>query len=330
MKKVLISGNLGFIGSYLVGKLREEGYEVRGIDNNPNGKAEYPHTTGDVVVVADVEKAMQETDCIVHLAAEHRDFGITDEAYFRVNETGTRNLLEEAGKNHVTKFVFFSSVAVYGDQQHTTEETPLHPETPYGKSKQAAESLVREWTLANPERSSLIIRPVVVFGPRNTANIFRLIRQVCDGRFVWVGDGRSIKSIAYVENLVDATLFLMRQMKPGVEVYNYADSPHLSTHDLVHLIAKKASKPVPGFHIPLGIASTLSILFDVAGRVTGRDFPITSARLKKFNSPTYHKAEKIRRAGFSPRFTIEDGIEKNVRWYMDRKGRHQEIHHTSE
>jgi nucleoside-diphosphate-sugar epimerase len=136
--------------------------------------------------------------------------------------------------------------------------------------------------------------------------------------------------VAYVENVVDATLYLLDRMKPGVEVYNYSDSPHLSTFQLVTLIAEKAGTKVPRFHIPLSVASALARVFDLVGSITGRDFPITSARLQKFNTPTFHTAPKILRAGFVPRFSIEEGIEENVRWYRHEKPSGAITGHSSE
>jgi nucleoside-diphosphate-sugar epimerase len=320
VKTILVTGDVGFIGSRLVERLRADGYEIRGIDKRAQEAPRYPHIKGDILDPNAIRLAIGSADCIVHLAAEHKDFGISEESYFRVNEMGTRMLLEEATRQNISRFVFFSSVAVYGDQQGTSEETPCQPTTPYGASKVAAEKAVREWTAADSSRESVIIRPAVVFGPRNTANIFKLIRQVCEGRFVWVGDGRNVKSVAYLENLVDATRFIMKRMTPGLQIYNYADKPHLTTSALVSLIAAKAGRTLPRVHIPFMAATLLARLFDLAGRITGHDYPITSARLTKFNTPTYHKAELIRTVGFSPEFSIEDGIETNVRWYL-REGR---------
>ena len=147
-------------------------------------------------------------------------------------------------------------------------------------------------------------------------NIFRLVKQVSDGRFIWVGNGLDIKSVAYVENVVDATVYLFSRMEEGLHLYNYADSPHLTTKEIVHIIAAKAGVKVPKLKIPWSLAITTAGTFDVLGKILGIDFPITSARIRKFNTPTCHKAEKIFSLGFHPRFTIEEGLEKMVKWYI--------------
>ena len=315
----LVTGDSGFIGTYLARRLMQTGYSVKGIDVLPHYSSwtVHPQIVGNILEPEAVRRTLRDVQCIIHLAAEHKDFGVSHSRYFQVNKDGTENLLRCAAEQDVKEFIFFSSVAVYGEQQATSEDTAPNPITPYGESKLAAENAVRQWTKEDLSRTGIIIRPTVVFGPMNNANIFRLIKQVCDGRFVWVGNGDQIKSVAYVENLVDATLFLLQNVKPGLEVFNYADSPHLRTRELVNLIASKAGVRIPSLHIPATVAVSAAKIFDLIGAISGRDFSLTSLRIKKFSTPTYHTAEKIRRCGFTPSYTIEEGIEKNVQWYLN-------------
>ena len=134
-----------------------------------------------------------------------------------------------------------------------------------------------------------------------------------------VGRGDNIKSIAYVENLVDATAYLMERCSPGVSIYNYADEPHMQTKDLVNLITGIAGRKPNKFFIPLSIACAGGYGFDILGKITGIDFPITAARMKKFTVPTYHRAERIRSLGFMPKHSIEEGLKRNVEWYFGQK-----------
>jgi len=107
---------------------------------------------------------------------------------------------------------------VYGEQSSTTEETAPRPINPYGASKLAAEQEIVRWANEDKSRTAIILRPTVVFGPHSKANIFRLIRQVCDGRFLMVGSGKNIKSIVYVKNLVDATIYLKDKCQAGLHI----------------------------------------------------------------------------------------------------------------
>jgi nucleoside-diphosphate-sugar epimerase len=318
---ILITGNAGFIGKYLTSSLLEKGQEVRGIDIRPrmDSLAGFKQINGNVLDKDIVRQSMAGIDCVIHLAAEHKDFGITEDKYFKTNVDGTKTLLDAASETGIKKFVFYSSVAVYGAQSSTTEETAPRPINPYGASKLAAEKEITRWANDDKSRTAIILRPTVVFGPNNRANIFRLIKQICDGTFLMVGRGDNIKSIAYVENLVDATIYIMERCSPGIHILNYADEPHLQTKELVNLIGRIAEKKPSKFFIPLDIAAVGGYGFDILGKITGIDFPITAARMKKFTMPTYHRAERIRSFGFIPKYSIEEGLKRNVEWYLGKK-----------
>jgi GlcNAc-P-P-Und epimerase len=236
-----------------------------------------------------------------------------------VNVDGTKAILEVASEMQVKKIIYFSSVAVYGDLQPSADNTTTKPNNYYGASKLKAEEAIQEWASQDTERKVIILRPTVVFGPRNQANIFRLVKLVSDGKFIWVGNGSEVKSVAYVENVADATVFLSSHIEKGVQILNYADSPHLTTKEIVHIIAVKAGVKVPKLKIPWSFVVAMASAFDALGKISGIDFPITSARIRKFNTPTCHKAEKIFSLGFTPRFTIEEGIDKMVKWYIEQR-----------
>jgi len=318
---ILLTGNTGFIGKYLTTALIHIGHEVRGLDIRPRRDMEkgFTQLEGNILDRDFVCHAMLGVDSIIHLAAEHKDFGISKEEYFKVNVDGTKVLLDVASEQNIRKFIFYSSVAVYGSRQPSSDDTIPQPNNNYGASKLKAEEVILEWAQANASRRVVIIRPTVVYGPRNHANIFRLVKQVSDGRFFWVGTSSDIKSVAYVENIVDATVFLSSRMKEGLQIYNYADSPHFTTKEIVHIIAAKAGVKVPKLKIPWSLAIMAASVFDALGKILRIDFPITSARIRKFNTPTCHKAEKIFAMGFRPRFTIEEGFEKMVKWYIGQR-----------
>jgi GlcNAc-P-P-Und epimerase len=318
---IFITGNAGFIGKNLTTALLSKGEHIRGLDIRPRKDQEkgFEQIEGNILDSSIVAKSFQDIDTIIHLAAEHKDFGIAESDYFKVNEQGTKVLLEEASIAGIKKFIFYSSVAVYGDQSSTTEDTSPQPVNPYGSSKLAAEKEVIKWAGEDKSRTAIIIRPAVVFGPNSKANIFRLIRQVCDGRFIMVGSGKNIKSVAYVNNLVDATVYLLGRCSPGISIFNYADEPHMQTRVLVNLIGRLAGRKIKKYFIPLSIAAAGGYGIDILGKITGIDFPITAARMKKFTMPTYHRAERIREYGFVPKYSIEAGLKKHIEWYLNKK-----------
>lgn len=140
--------------------------------------------------------------------------------------------------------------------------------------------MLKQWASEDAERAVLIIRPTVVYGERNVANMFRLINQIKDGRYFHIGKGDNIKSIAYVRNLVEATLFLVERMQNGVAIYNYADEPQLSSRKIASTITKALNKREPRT-LPYWIVYSMGIPFDILIKLTGKDLPISTNRVKK-------------------------------------------------
>jgi len=320
--KILVAGSNGFIGSFLCKSLMKDGISVRGFDSqcNQGQPGSFECFTGDIRHRDIVSKAVKSIDVVVHLIAMHHDFGISESEYFDVNEKGTQNLLTCCSEAGIKKFIFFSSVAVYGTQtKPTNENTTPNPDTPYGSSKLAAEKVVMQWFKADPTRQIVIIRPTVVFGPKNYANVYNLINQVCNRKFFFVSDGSNIKSVAYVENLVEATIFLLQRMKPGIEIYNYSDEPQMTTKQIVETIAHYAKVPLPKIRIPFSIALAFGSIFDILAKLTGYNFPVTGNRIRKFCTATHHKADKIRSSDFRPSVSLDEGFGRTINWYLEQR-----------
>src|SRR4030095_6569070 len=152
----------------------------------------------------------------IHLAAEKADWCLSAQEYYRDNLDASRTLLEAGRSKGIRQWVFFSTVSALGPSQVPIDETsPLNPIEPYGGSKAEAERLFMSYSAAAPDAGVLIVRPSVVYGPGIPAstNVFRLMDGLHRRRFVMVGDGRTIKTSSYIENLVEATLFLMGRME---------------------------------------------------------------------------------------------------------------------
>ena len=317
MIKILITGASGFIGSHFHLYLSQE--QIINLDLvAPSFDAKSTYVKGDIRKKEDIKAVLEQydVDLIINLAAEHKDFGIERASYFKTNEEGMRNICEAASEAGVKNIVFYSSVAVYGsNKEPSTESMPPNPNLPYGESKLAGEKVLDNWVKEQPEHAALVIRPVVVYGERNVANMYRLIDQISRGRFFNIGKGKNVKSIAYVQNLVEATLFLIEKMKPGMAIYNYSDEPQLSSRSIATVISEALGKRKP-ITFPYWLIYAMGIPFDWAIKLTGKDLPISTNRIKKFNTETYHKADKVRREGFSPKWTNKEGLQRMVAWYQ--------------
>ena len=249
----------------------------------------------------------------------HHDFGISEEEYFDTNERGTKVLCDVASEMDINTIVFFSSVAVYGELDGPSNENIIpNPNMPYGASKLAGEKVLEKWASEDSKRKVLILRPALVFGINNTANMYKLIHQINMGVYFHVGKADNIKSTVYVENVVSATLWAIDNLKPGVTIYNYADEPHLTSREIAETISDILGKKIR-LTLPKSLGIMMGLPFDLVIKATGKNLPISSARVKKLATETYHSASKIFDDGFQPKYTTKEGLRKMVEWYLQIK-----------
>lgn len=317
---VLLTGSSGYIGTRLADRLTKQGADVHGVDRDSyEGRALSSMVTGDLLDGSTLEQMNTEVDCICHLAAAKGDWGISEEEYYRDNLEATRRVIDAGVEAGVKDWVFFSTVSTLGPHHEPVgEKAEFNSINPYGASKVEAEKLLHQLAEDDPEARVLIIRPSVVYGPGNpsSTNIYRLVDAIYNRRFAMVGSGEAIKSTSYIENLLEATHFLMDRMERGVQTYIYVDEPALTTGTLVERIYKLLGKSPPSWHVPLSIASPIATVSDWAADLTGIDFPITAARIEKFNRSTNFDASKIREEGFEQPVSNEEALRKTVRWHL--------------
>jgi nucleoside-diphosphate-sugar epimerase len=318
---ILIIGSEGFIGGFLIEKLMARGHSITGMDVRPErGVKKYKYFQGDILDPDGLSGAMRGQDLVINLAAKHHDFGISREEFFQINEQGTKNVLAVMSRQGIGKFIFFSTVAVYGEVDGcSSEATPVNPANDYGESKLAAERLIALWLEEDRSREALVIRPTVVFGPNNFANTYKLIDTIYKRRYVPVGPGDNIKSMSYVENLAEAAVFLMEKMAPGMAVYNYSDYDHLTSGEVIDVIHTCLGRKPGSVRIPLKPVLMVTGVVDMLAKVTGINFPITANRIKKLNMRTWHGSDKVRALGFKQKVSLKDGLKKMVDWYRERQ-----------
>ena len=317
-KKILLIGGSGFIGSHF-----QEMYPQAQIINldleQPTFSSNSTYYQGDIRKQENIDKVLskhQDIDTIINLAAEHQDFGISREEYFHTNEGGSKMVCLAASRYGIQNIIFYSSVAVYGDNPFPSyEEKQPNPSNDYGASKLAAEKVYKHWATKDAQRSVLIIRPSVVYGERNVANMYRLISQIKKGLYCHIGQGNNIKSIVYVKNIVAATLYLIDRMKKGVSIYNYADGQQLTSKEIGDTIADALQKRRP-ISLPYGLIYSLGLPFDLIIKLTGKNLPISTSRIKKLCTATHHLAEKIKATGYQPIYSNREGLKRMVQWML--------------
>ncbi|MEM4360079.1 MAG: NAD(P)-dependent oxidoreductase, partial [Candidatus Bilamarchaeaceae archaeon] len=202
MQKISVIGGSGFIGTRLCKRLKGSNGDFFIIDKKVSQTFPEETTVVDVREIEGLRKAIK-GDVIVNFAAEHRDDVRPKSLYWEVNVKGAENVCKVAEEKGIDKIIFTSSVAVYGfTEKETFEDGELRPFNDYGITKLEAEKVYINWQKKDPNRRTLvIIRPTVVFGEGNRGNVYNLLKQIASGRFIMVGNGKNIKSMAYVENV---------------------------------------------------------------------------------------------------------------------------------
>ncbi|MFO7902522.1 MAG: NAD-dependent epimerase/dehydratase family protein [Pirellulaceae bacterium] len=307
-------GGSGFIGTRLASRLEASGASFRILDKVPSRRFLAAHRFADVRDIESLRAGLGGGP-IVNLAAEHRDDVRPVSLYEEVNAKGAENICRVASEKGVRTIIFTSTVAVYGFAEPGTDETgAIQPFNEYGRTKYQAEEVFRGWQKEDADQRTLVIvRPTVVFGERNRGNVFNLLRQLASGRFVMVGKGQNYKSMAYVEN-VAAFLEHALAFGPGVEIYNYVDKPDFDMNTLIRTVrAEMGMAERNRVRIPYAAGMAAGYLFDLAAGVTGRSFPVSSVRVRKFCATTQFNTS-VAETGFVAPVPLADGLNKTVRY----------------
>lgn len=314
--KITFIGGSGFVGTRLIELLKEDSTNYSKIKNIDLLQSHFhPEVTeiGDVRDQACMNEKLQDTDCVVLLAAQHRDDVHPTSLYYETNVGGMEKTLKAMEKNGVKRIVFYSSVAVYGlNKKNPNEEHPADPFNHYGKSKWQAEVVLQEWYKTHPDWNINIIRPTVIFGERNRGNVYNLLKQIASGKFLMVGNGNNKKSMAYVGNIVAFTKFLMENKTTGYNVYNYIDKPDFNMNELVGHVSKVLNKHIPTTHFPYWLGMLGGYGFDLLAKITGKKLTVSSVRVKKFCATTEFDATKVKETGFKAPYTLGEGLARTL------------------
>ena len=242
--KVAITGATGFIGQHLVNALcRDEKYSCRLIVRNEAKARKVFQPLADkleffVADISDVDAlngCFQTCDVVVHLAALVTHTATLKDA-LEINKTGTANLICEAEKAGITKFIHFSSTAAIGELKgHITEETECKPIMSYQIAKYESEQVCLE---AYQKRGFpvVIVRPSMIYGEGTLQDLFTISRIAkMFHMFPIVGRGENLSPALYISDMIQALILLIEKGKPG-EIYNVSSEESYSIKRKVNVI----------------------------------------------------------------------------------------------
>jgi nucleoside-diphosphate-sugar epimerase len=313
MKKLVIIGGSGFIGTRLTRRLKKNNQSLVIVDKIPSKAFPELSVLGDVRSIDHLDQAIPSDSIIINLAAEHRDDVQPPSLYHEVNVGGALNICSIAKQKNVQTIIFTSTVAVYGFAPIGTNESgKIAPFNHYGRTKHEAEGVFIAWQAEAPsERTLVIVRPTVIFGENNRGNVYNLLKQIASRKFLMIGHGENRKSMAYVEN-VAAFIEYCIGFEPGVHIYNFADKPDFTMNRLVGQVncVLGRSKKIR-FKLPFALGYFVGKFFDIFAVLSRRQFTISSIRVKKFCSNSVYDTA-IDRTGFTSPIPLEQALVQTV------------------
>ncbi len=252
MKKVLVTGGAGFIGSNLVDALVERGFEVHVIDNLSNGKKEYVNRKAilhvlDIVNLDSIKPVFAGADYVFHLAALPRvQYSIENPAETnKTNVEGTLNVLIASAEAKVKKFIYSASSSAYGDQDTMplNEKMTPAPKSPYGLQKYLGELYCKLWSEVYG-LPTVSLRYFNVYGPRYSSEgayalvIGKFLKQRAGGETMTIiGDGEQTRDFTHVRDVVRANILAMERNNTGKgEVINIGAGKNQSINKIAELI----------------------------------------------------------------------------------------------
>jgi len=317
-KKVLVTGGCGFIGSHLVERVLKEGAKVtvvddvaRGVRENLKGvEKEIEVVVGNLADQATCGKVCQGRDIVMHLAAKIRGIGYNVKHHgdmFYSNALMNINMMEEARKTGVERFLCVSTVGVYPQDSRvpTPEEDgfksePGASEFGYGWSKRLAEVQARCYKDEYGMKIA-IVRPFHVYGPRDDFNLETApvvpsqIRKVLDAKdvvTVW-GNGEQTRAFTYVADEVEGMMLTVEKY-PEADPLNIGTDEEIKIKDLVRLIV------------------------ELSGRDLNIEFDLTKPSGAPRRCADISKAKRV--IGYVPKVSIREGLARTIKWYKEKAG----------
>lgn len=324
--KALVTGGGGFLGRAIVEQLRARGDQVRSFSRGryPELEAMGVDTVqGDLGNLPTVRAACADCDVVFHVAAKAGIWG-SYKKYYQANVRGTENVIAACRDRGVGRLVYTSSPSVVfdgSDMEGVDESVPYparHP-TPYTSTKAAAEKLV---LAANGARlGTIALRPHLIWGPRDSHIVPRIIAQGRAGKLRLIGRGDNKVDTTYIDNAAQAHLLAADALETNPHAAGRAffisQGEPVAIRDIINGILSAGGLPPVTRRVPRLIARTAGGLFELVYILLGiRSEPrMTRFLTDELSSSHWFDISAARRElGYEPRVSIEEGLRRLEAW----------------
>lgn len=281
--RALVTGATGAVGPAVVDALLQAGWRVRLLVRGTCDRTDVEIVQGDLRDPDSLRKAVDGVDCVVHMAGLLHivDAGKELDAEFRaLNVDATRTLVEAS---RGIRFVFFSSISVYGSDGPFDETSPVNPQTSYARTKVEAEKIVID-------AGGTVLRIAAVYGDRMKGNYASLVRAIHRRLFLPIGAGTNHRTLVHDRDVGRAVVLVLTSERAARQIYNVTDGTTHSIAEIVEAISAGFGRRGPRLRVPV-----------LAVRAVGAVVPGVARLLERYREEVRVDGSKIRRElGFRP------------------------------
>jgi nucleoside-diphosphate-sugar epimerase len=324
--RIVVTGATGFIGVHLAHLLRQQGHHVLAtgrVDTaSEKNRAEILQRDGFELLVGSLltpglpQQLLRGCDVVIHLAAAQHEGNVPD-SYFRdVNVSAHQMLLEAAVAQGVRRFVYGSTIGVYGSAVSGAldEASVPRPENVYARTKLEAEGVTSKFA---GRLETCIVRISETYGPGDL-RLLKLFRSIARGTFMTIGSGANLRQVIYVGDLVQGLLLAATQPGAVGQTFVLAGSEIMTTTEMVGYIATALGRKTSSLRIPIWPFRAAATLFELTLRPLRIQPPLTQRRLDFFTKSFTFSTDKARSLlGFTPKVSFASGAALTAAWYRE-------------